>query len=136
MNESELVRELSRRTSLPESTAGAVFDALCDLLHEGAINEDILLARSSTRGEALVDDAAQPRVAAAERLPVATHADPHLVDDLIARARKHPLGLEFLLSGFLASVAIALGAHAFTVEAARERLRKEKKNESKETIGS
>ena len=54
--------------------------------------------------------------------------DPSLVDDLIARARKHPLGMELLLGGFLGSVAIALGAHAFTVEAARKRLRKEQQN--------
>lgn len=136
MNERELVRELSRRTSLPETATGAVFDALRELLHEDAIDEGIFPARFSTGAEAVVDDAAQPQIAAAENPPVASHSDPHLVEDLIARARKHPMGLEFLVSGFLASVAIALGAHAFTVEAARERLRKERKNASKETTGS
>lgn len=48
--------------------------------------------------------------------------DPHLVDDLIARAEKHPLGIDFLLHGYLGTVAISLDAHAFTVEAARARL--------------
>ncbi len=48
--------------------------------------------------------------------------DPGLVDDLIARARKHPLGVEFLLHGYLGTVAISFDAHAFTVEAARARL--------------
>ena len=48
--------------------------------------------------------------------------DPRLVDDLIARARKHPLGVDFLLHGYLGTVAISFGAHAFTVEAARARL--------------
>lgn len=48
--------------------------------------------------------------------------DPRLVDDLIARARKHPLGVDFLLHGYLGTVAISFDAHAFTVEAARARL--------------
>lgn len=48
--------------------------------------------------------------------------DSHLVDDLIARARKHPLGVDFLLHGYLGTVAISFDAHAFTVEAARARL--------------
>ncbi len=135
MNETEVVRELSRRTSLPETTAGAVFDAVRELAREGIIDQDILFAGKPVETDAIVKDPALPLVAA-ENPPVASHSDPHLVEDLIARARKHPMGLEFLVSGFLASVAIALGAHAFTVEAARERLRKEKKNESKETTGS
>ena len=48
--------------------------------------------------------------------------DPLLVDDLIARARKHPLGIDFLLHGHLGTVAISFETHAFTVEAARARL--------------
>lgn len=48
--------------------------------------------------------------------------DPRLVDEVIARARKHPGGIDFLLDGYLGCVAISLGAHAFTVEAARARL--------------
>jgi hypothetical protein len=44
------------------------------------------------------------------------------VDALIAAAAAHPLGIEFLLNGQLGAVAITFGTHAFTVEAARERL--------------
>ncbi|HEX3110826.1 MAG TPA: hypothetical protein VHU41_17135 [Thermoanaerobaculia bacterium] len=50
------------------------------------------------------------------------YTEPHVVDDLIARARKHPLGIDFLLHGYLGTVAISFDAHAFTVEAARARL--------------
>jgi hypothetical protein len=49
--------------------------------------------------------------------------DPRLVDELIARARQDPRGIEFLLRGLLGSVAVVHGAHAFTVEAARAKLR-------------
>ncbi|MCC6741208.1 MAG: hypothetical protein IT452_19360 [Planctomycetia bacterium] len=51
--------------------------------------------------------------------------DPRVVDDLIERAKQHPLGVEFLSSGYIDSVAAGLETHAFTVEAARERLRRE-----------
>ena len=44
------------------------------------------------------------------------------VDALIARASADSLGIDFLLNGELGSVATWLGAHAFTVVAARERL--------------
>ena len=50
------------------------------------------------------------------------HTDPRLVDALIDRARSHPLGTEFLSQGSLDSVSAAFEAHAFTIEAARERL--------------
>ena len=45
------------------------------------------------------------------------------VEALIEAARKHPLGLEFLLNGDLSAVAATFQAHAFTVDAAREHLR-------------
>lgn len=45
------------------------------------------------------------------------------VQDLIRRAEEHELGPEFLLGGALDAVAATFGAHAFTVEAARETLR-------------
>ena len=43
---------------------------------------------------------------------------------LVRRAKRHPLGIEFLLTGELGSVAATFHAHAFTVIAARERLAK------------
>jgi hypothetical protein len=42
---------------------------------------------------------------------------------LIVAAGRHRLGTEFLLTGHLGTVAIMFGVHAFTVEAARLRLR-------------
>ena len=46
------------------------------------------------------------------------------VNDLIARACVHRFGLEFLMNGYLGSVAAEFGVHAFTVEAAREQVRR------------
>ncbi len=128
MTESELLRELSRRTSVPEALVGAVFDGLRQMVREGAIHEDVL-------HDAPVVDADMQFIGS-EGLAIRNPSDETLVDDLIARARKHPLGTGFLLTGFLGSVAIALGAHAFTVEAARERLRKELENEKKDNLDS
>lgn len=48
---------------------------------------------------------------------------PQQVEELIAAADKHPLGKEFLLEGDLGAVAITFETHAFTVEAARDRLK-------------
>jgi len=44
------------------------------------------------------------------------------VESLIARAREHPHGLEFLERGALDSVSATFRTHAFVVDAARERL--------------
>lgn len=110
MNEAEVVRELSRRASVSEESAEAVFRALRDLVREGAVDDRLL--------HDPVPVVANPR-------------DPRLVDELIARARRHPMGIELLLGGLLGSVAIILGAHAFTVEAARARLRKEQEATAK-----
>lgn len=114
MNQSDVVKELARRASLPEETAAAVLKAIRELIHEGALDGATLLSMPEP--------------------PEVPPDDPGVVDRLIARAKKHPLGLEFLASGLLATVAITLGAHAFTVEAARRRIRKEeqaKENNSK-----
>ena len=42
--------------------------------------------------------------------------------ELIRRADKHELGIDFLAKGALDSVAATFGVHAFVVDAARERL--------------
>jgi len=47
------------------------------------------------------------------------------VDRLIARAKAHPLGMRFLVDGHLGSVATMFETHAFTVDAARDRLARE-----------
>lgn len=104
MKEAEIAKELARRTSLSEEATAEVLHSIRDLIEEGRMDGAGL--------QELTDPAVPPD-------------DPSLVDRLIARAKKHPLGLEFLASGLLATVAITLGAHAFTVEAARRRLQKE-----------
>lgn len=114
MDESEVLRELSRKTGLPESATDTMLQGLRELIRDGAVDPATLLAP------------------AAKVVPVDPE-DPRLVDDLIARARRHPLGLVFLLSGLLASVAIVLGVHAFTVDAARKRLLNEQAAEPAET---
>ena len=105
MKEAEIAKELARRTSLSEEATAEVLHSIRDLIEEGRMDGAGL--------QGLTDPPAVPP------------DDPSLVDRLIARAKKHPLGLEFLASGLLATVAITLGAHAFTVEAARRRLQKE-----------
>jgi hypothetical protein len=105
MNESEDVREISRRTSVPEASTERVLHALRDLVRDGMVDERQLLRARAHR-------ASNPR-------------DPLLVDDLIARARRHPQGIDLLLGGHIGAVAVTFDAHAFTVEAARARLREE-----------
>jgi hypothetical protein len=59
-------------------------------------------------------DSARPRNAP-------TAPDRAAVEDLIRRARSHPLGLPYLLQGAPDSVAATFGVHAFVVDAARAR---------------
>ncbi len=47
------------------------------------------------------------------------------IGELIAAATRHPLGIQFLMEGQLCAVATMFGVHAFTVDAARERIRAE-----------
>lgn len=47
---------------------------------------------------------------------------PDEVDALIARAKRHPLGLAFLKDGYLDAVSATFGVHALVVDSARERL--------------
>lgn len=112
-NESELLETISRKTSVPVTTVRSVVDALLAEVREGHVSEDILRAE---------------RGASAHR-PTSHHSDPRAVDDLIARAGKHPLGLEFLRDGLLGSVAAEFGTHAFTVEAARLHLRNQRRTD-------
>jgi hypothetical protein len=57
------------------------------------------------------------------------------VEALIATVEAHPLGLRFLLEGHLGSVATTFRTHAFTVDAARERLRERLRRQGKATAG-
>jgi hypothetical protein len=109
MNEADVVSALARKASLPAETAAAVLHAMRELVRDGDLDGASLLTMPE---------------------PVEVPPDdPTVVERLIARAKKHPLGIEFLASGLLATVAITLGAHAFTVEAARRRIQKEQSKE-------
>lgn len=61
-------------------------------------------------------------------LPGAFTPNDREVDALLMAAAKHPLGTDFLLGGYLGTVAITFHVHAFTVEAARRRLREPEGN--------
>ena len=112
----DLVKALSVKAHVEPEKAHAVLTALLDLVRDGAVSEDILLDPDGTH----VNGAVHLHTI---DIPKAAPADPKTVDALIARAQNHRLGIEFLLDGHLGSVAAEFGAHAFTVEAARNRLR-------------
>ncbi|KAA0251882.1 hypothetical protein FBQ97_06200 [Acidobacteria bacterium ACD] len=114
MRETELISELARRAQVPEEAARAVLTALSGALRAGEVSEEAL--RSVGQGPAPAGPADL------EALKASSPTDPRVVDDLISCARSHPLGIEFLERGYLGSVAVELHSHAFTVEAARERL--------------
>lgn len=111
MNRREMVHELSVRSGVAEREAADVLDALLELVRQGHVSEDILLSPQAAK--------------AAEAFATPAAADAPIVEELIARARLHPLGVAFLREGFLASVAAEFGAHALTVEAARIRLKRD-----------
>jgi hypothetical protein len=67
--------------------------------------------------ELRVDRSRSPRSSPRRATPT-----PEEVEQLIARAGRHPLGVEFLRDGALDAVAATFGAHAFVVDAARDRL--------------
>ena len=50
------------------------------------------------------------------------HPTPEQVSELIARAKEHELGIEFLRNGSQDAVAAVFAVHAFTVDAARKEL--------------
>ncbi len=105
MADPKLVDDLARRAGVSKADAEAVLEALRTLAPERGPE---LLRRSS------------PGPAPAPTRYVFSALD---VEALIEAARKHPLGLEFLLNGDLSAVAATFQAHAFTVDAAREHLR-------------
>ena len=105
MADPDLIDDLARRAGVSKADAEAVLEALGTLAPE-RVSE--LLHRAS------------PGPAHAPTRYLFNALD---VEALIEAARKHPLGLEFLLNGDLSAVAATFQAHAFTVDAAREHLR-------------
>jgi hypothetical protein len=111
MNESELLDELVRRTGVSRANVETVLRALAEARHEERRNESA------------------PGTKAASEPPTASPYTPSYtpaadeVERLIRDAGDHPLGLGFLLEGNLCAVATLFRVHAFTVDAARQRLK-------------
>ena len=110
MLDPRLIDELVQRAKVSAADAEAVLGALERLAAEGR------LARRRVRRRR----ARAPGAAGAARRAVRAGAEE--VDALIAEARRHPLGVDFLLGGHLGTVAVTFKTHAFTVEAARARI--------------
>jgi hypothetical protein len=105
MADPKLVDELAQRAGVSRADAEAVVEALGGFAPERVL---ALLHRPPPG----------PGPAPSPYVPAARE-----VGALIAEAQKHPLGLEFLLSGDLSAVAITFQVHAFTVDAARQQLK-------------
>ena len=116
MTEAELVGKLAARAGLEPAQVRAVLAALSEVTceHERAGQPLPLAALGLARCYGFRP--AGPAVSAAEAPCEAA------VERLIAEARRHPLGLQFLLEGEPGCVAATFGTHAFTVDAARQRL--------------
>ena len=106
MADTEFVNELARRAGVSRADTAAVLEALARFAPEHLPG-----AESSSAAVADFPVTATTGVGSDE------------VASLIAEAGRHLLGLEFLLEGDLAAVAIAFRTHVFTVEAARQVLR-------------
>jgi hypothetical protein len=65
----------------------------------------------------------------------ASRPDPSSVERLLTAARAHPLGIDYLMKGYLGSVAATFGVHAFTVEEARRQARANAKGTNGEGDG-
>jgi len=107
MADPTLIDDFARRAGVSKADAEAVLEAL-GTLAPARVSE--LLRRASPA------PAPGPSQYAFNALDV---------EALIEAARKHPLGLGFLLDGDLSAVAATFQAHAFTVDAAREHLRRQ-----------
>lgn len=113
MPKDELVKKLAARAGVGRAQAKAVLDALAEM-DEG-------------HGRPMPIEAVDPRPSdgwqlSAPQEPLHYQPTAAEVAKLIEDARRHPLGLEFLIEGELGSVAVTFGVHAFTVDAARRRL--------------
>jgi hypothetical protein len=105
MADPKLIDDLARRAGVSKADAQAVLEALRTLAPE--------------RVSALL----RPSLPVQRPAPARYVFNALDVEALIAAAREHPLGLEFLLNGDLSAVAATFQAHAFTVDAAREHLK-------------
>jgi hypothetical protein len=130
MTDAELLSAVAERASVSCADAQSVLQALGEIarerLREGKIlsiagygvTTDELAVRASP-GDAGEPPADLPREAPDPARRVRE------VEQLIAAARAHSLGLEYLLEGQLCAVATTFRTHAFTVEAARQYIREQ-----------
>jgi hypothetical protein len=105
MSDPKLIDDLAQRAGVSRADAEAVLDALRAIAPE--------------RLPASPPPVEGPSPAAPRYEPA-----PGEIETLIAKATDHPLGLEFLLDGDLSAVAVTFRAHAFTVDAARQQLKR------------
>jgi hypothetical protein len=110
MADARLIDELVRRARLSPSDAEAALNALAEVAAEGHL--------VPVAGPAVYPGA--PGAPAPPPEPFVPDAAD--VEALIASARRHPLGIDFLIGGHLSTVAVTFKTHAFTVEAARARI--------------
>jgi hypothetical protein len=104
MTHADLVTRIAGQAGVSRDTAVAVLEAL------GVVTGPDRAGSLAAASMAPERDA----IAHARYEPTARE-----VDELIAAAMAHPLGLEFLAEGDLGAVAITFRAHAFTVDRAR-----------------
>ncbi len=111
MTESELLGEVARRSGVSRPHVEAVLAVLAEIRHEERRKREM----------------AAPAVDAGAQVAYTPSYTPGAdeVQRLIGAATAHPLGLEFLLEGNLCAVATMFGVHAFTVDAARQRLKEQ-----------
>jgi hypothetical protein len=122
MAESEMVNELARRAGVSRAEAEALLHALDEMSRDGGGQGHAAPASATIATAGFAGMAGRPFRTAPVAAGAYVPSGPE-IDALIAAAEKHPLGLQFLLEGDLGAVAISFGAHAFTVDAARQRLR-------------
>lgn len=114
MRDDDLVGKLAARAGLEPVQVRAVLAALTEVSceHERSGQPLPLAKLGLARCYGF-----RPGARAASR----QHCDSR-VEQLIDDARRHPLGVEFLLEGETGCVAAIFGTHAFAVDAARQRL--------------
>jgi hypothetical protein len=120
MAESEMLNELARRAGVSRAEAEALIHALDEMSRDGRGPGRAAPASAASATGAFASGRLYRTAPLAAGAYVPSEPD---IDALIAAAEKHPLGLQFLLEGDLGAVAVSFGAHAFTVDAARQRLR-------------
>ncbi len=136
MIDSPLVLEFARRARVSHDHALALLEVLDEIARERHLTgappamAELRPAGPDSREPAPGVSGAWPEAARWKARPEAHDVEacayvpsPRDVDDLIAAAELHPLGLRFLVEGHLGTVAVAFRTHAFTVDAARQRLK-------------